>query len=136
MDDNDCKSNKEFAELVGVSTPVISKAVNFAIVPTLRTLVRIADKLDLSIKYLLGLTETNDFIGSATPTTFRERIKELTDEENTNFGQLVNNMYFPRTYIYEWQKENTYPSIDFVFEMSKHFNVSPDYLLGRTDYRK
>ena len=53
MDDNDCASNKDFAKLVGVSFPVITKAVNFGIVPTMKSLIMIADKLELSLLYLL-----------------------------------------------------------------------------------
>lgn len=135
MDDNDCNSNKQFAELVNVSVPVISKAVNFGIVPSLRILIKIADKLELSLKYLLGLEKQNEFISSATPSTFHIRLAELTDERKLNYGQIASKMDFPRTYFYEWVKESTLPSIDYVLSLSDFFSVSVDYLLGRTDYR-
>ena len=44
-------------------------------------------------------------------------------------------MDFPRTYIYEWIKENTLPAVDYVLAISEYFKVTPDYLLGRSDYR-
>lgn len=135
MEDNDCSSSKQFAELVGVSIPVISKAVNFKIVPSLRILIKIADKLELSLKYLLGLDDENEFILSVTPSTFHIRLAELTDEQKLNYGQIASKMDFPRTYIYEWIKENTLPSIDYALSLAEFFNVSVDYLLGRTDYR-
>ncbi len=135
MDDNDCTSNKQFAELVGVSVPVISKAVNFGIVPSLRTLIKIADCLELSFKYILGIDDNSDFIPATSPTTFHSRIAELTQEKNINYGQLASKMDFPRTYIYEWIKENTLPAIDYVLAISEYFKVTPDYLLGRSDYR-
>ena len=134
IDDNDCSSNQEFADKVGVSVPVISKAVNFCIVPTSRTLIKIADKLQLSFKYLLGLTDKNDFIASATPTTFSKRIDELTKKRKSNYGRVTSTMEFPRNYIYEWRKEGTIPSVDYILDLADYFNVSPDYLLGRTDY--
>ena len=136
IDENDCESNKQFAALVGVSVPVISKAINFGIIPSLRTLIKIADKLELSIKYLLGLDDKNDFIPSSSPSTFHKRLEELTAEKKINYGQLASKMCFPRTYIYEWIKENTLPSIDYIFNLSKYFGVTPDYLLGRSDYKK
>jgi len=135
MDDNDCTSSKQFAELVGVSVPVISKAVNFGIVPSLRTLIKIADCLELSFKYILGIDDNNDFIPAPSPTTFHSRIAELIQEKNINYGQLASKMDFPRTYIYEWIKENTLPAIDYVLAISEYFKVTPDYLLGRSDYR-
>ncbi len=135
IDDYDCKTNKEFANLVGVSEPVISKAINFCIVPTTRILIKIANKFELSLKYLLGLSDTNDFIISATPTTFTNRLKELINENKITCSHLAYKMNFPRNYIYEWKKENTLPSIDYILDMANYFKVSPDYLLGRTDYR-
>lgn len=132
---NDCISNKQFAELVGVSTPVISKAINFGIVPTVRTLIRIADKLELSLKYLLGLNNRNEFVPAIVPLTFHIRLKELVDEKNINYGQLATKMCFPRTYIYEWMKEKSLPSIDYILSISEYFKVTPDYLLGRSDYK-
>ncbi len=135
MDDRDFNSNKQFAEFVGVSVPVISKAVTFGIVPSLRTLIKIADCLELSLKYLLGLEEKNEFMPAVKASCFYSRLEELTAEKNMNYGQLAYKMDFPRTYIYEWIKEKTLPSIDYVFEIAEYFKVSPDFLLGRTDYK-
>lgn len=136
MEESDCISNKQFAEFVGVSTPVISKAVNFGIVPSTRMLIKIANKLELSLLYLLGENNDNNFIATACTSTFHNRLCELTKEKNMNYSSLASKMDFPRTYIYEWIKENTLPSIDYIFELANYFNVSSDYLLGRTDYRK
>lgn len=136
MEDSDYTSNKQFAEAVGVSVPVIAKAVNFGIVPSLRMLIKIADSLEVSLKYLLGMDDENDFLVALAPTSFYARLDELTGEKNLNYGQLASKMDFPRTYIYEWIKDGTLPSLDYVMEMAKFFQVSPDYLLGRTDYRK
>lgn len=135
MDDNDCTSNKQFADLIGVSVPVISKAINFGIVPSLRTLIKIADCLELSLKYILGIDKENEFIPAVSPSTFHIRLAELTEERNINYGQLASKMDFPRTYIYEWIRENNLPAIDYVLAIAEYFKVTPDYLLGRSDYR-
>lgn len=59
---NDCSSNKQFADFVGVSVSVIAKAVNFGIIPSSRSLIKIADKLDVSLPYLLGAADDNQFV--------------------------------------------------------------------------
>ena len=133
--ENDCSSNEDLAKLIGVSAPVISKAVNYGIIPSLRSLIKIADKFDYSLKFLLGIEDKNEFIPSTAPTTFYDRLAALTKENNLKFAQLASKASFPRTYIYEWNKEGTLPSIDYLFEIADYFKVSPDYLLGRTDYR-
>lgn len=136
MDDNDCLSNKQFAEFVGVSTPVISKAVNFGIIPSSRLLIKIADKLNLPLQYLLGLSDKSEFVAAASSSSFAVRIEELVKEKEINFGQLAFHIGFPRTYIYEWIQEGTFPSVEYILDMAKYFDISPDYLLGRTDFRQ
>ena len=133
--ENECQSNVEFAKLVGVGAIVISNAVNYGIIPSTRTLIKIANKFDLSLKYLLGIDNKNDFIPSENPSNFSTRIAELTKENNSNFGKVASQTSFTRMYIYQWNKIGTLPSIDYLFELSDFFKVSPDYLLGRTDYR-
>ncbi|MDE7216344.1 MAG: helix-turn-helix domain-containing protein [Clostridia bacterium] len=136
IEDNDCASNKQFAELVGVSSPVISKAVNYGILPTMKSLIMIADKLEISLPYLLGETNNNDFIGSPTPSTFSNRLQELANERNETFGAISTKMPFIRTYFYNWIKLGTLPSLEYAIEIANYFNVSLDYLFGRSDYRK
>lgn len=135
IEDSECTSNRQFAELVGVSVPVIAKAVNFGIVPSLRSLLKIVDRLNLPLKYLLGIDGKNELVAAAVPSTFYDRLEELADERHVNYGQLASKMDFPRTYIYEWMKERTLPSVEYVLEIAEFFVVSPDYLLGRTDYK-
>ncbi|MDE5617150.1 MAG: transcriptional regulator [Clostridia bacterium] len=134
--DNDCASNKEFADLVGVSFPIISKAVNFGIIPSTKILIKIADSLDLSLAYLLGFNNDNDFIGSVSPSDFYTRIQELVQESNKTFGGIASKLAFSRTYFYAWKKNNTLPSIEYAKIIADYFDVSLDYLFGRSDYRK
>ena len=135
MEDSDCFSNRAFAERTGVSLPVIARAALFGIVPTTRALIKIADALELSFSYLLGSTEKNEFIPSAAPSSFAARLEELRKERKITYGAIAQSMPFPRTYFYEWRKDNTLPSPEYLLAIASFFAVSPDYLLGRTDYR-
>ena len=136
MEDSDCFSNRAFAERTGVSLPVIARAALFGIVPTTRALIKIADALELSFSYLLGSTEKNEFIPSAAPSSFAARLEELRKERKITYGAIAQSMPFPRTYFYEWRKDNTLPSPEYLLAIASYFAVSPDYLLGRTDYKK
>lgn len=135
MEDSDCFSNRAFAERTGVSLPVIARAALFGIVPTTRALIKIADALELSFSYLLGSTEKNEFIPSAAPSSFAARLEELRKERKITYGAIAQSMPFPRTYFYEWRKDNTLPSPEYLLAIASYFTVSPDYLLGRTDYK-
>ena len=133
--ENDCSTKKEFAELVNVDDAIISRAEKFGIIPSLRTLIKISDKFELSLKYLLGIDNKNEFIPSTKQSSFHIRLALLVKENNMNFNQLALKTNFPRTYIYEWNKKKTLPSLEYLFQIADFFKVSPDYLLGRTDYR-
>ena len=135
MEDSDCFSNRAFAERTGVSLPVIARAALFGIVPTTRALIKIADALELSFSYLLGSTEKNEFIPSAAPSSFAARLEELRKERKITYGAIAQSMPFPRTYFYEWRKDNTLPSPEYLLAIASYIAVSPDYLLGRTDYK-
>lgn len=135
ISDSECKNNKEFAKLVGVSEPVITKAANLGIIPSIKPLLNIANSQQLSFDYLLAKTQINDFYPAVFPTTFHIRLKQLKEENRNRWKEILFDLPFPRTYIYEWLKEGTYPCIDYFYAMVKAFKVSADYLLGRTDAR-
>ena len=124
-----------FAERVGIGKTTVSNAALFGIVPTTRALIKIADALELSFSYLLGSTEKNEFIPSAAPSSFAARLEELRKERKITYGAIAQSMPFPRTYFYEWRKDNTLPSPEYLLAIASFFAVSPDYLLGRTDYK-
>ena len=52
ISDQEC-SNSDFAKLVGVSKDVISRAVLYGIIPSVRSLIKIADFLNISLEFLL-----------------------------------------------------------------------------------
>ena len=51
-------SKREFAQQVGVSKDVIIRGTMYGIVPSLQSLIKIADSLNLPLDYLLGKSPT------------------------------------------------------------------------------
>ena len=133
MDEYDLLTNQSFADYFGISAPVIRKATEYGTFPALRILIKMADKLECSLLYLMGETDKNDFVKAQNPSTFFERFPELAGKKK--YGSIAAKLTFPRMYIYDWMKNKRLPSLDFLMELSAYFNVSPDYLLGRTDDR-
>lgn len=133
--DEEC-TKYQFAKNIGVSRDVISRALLYAIVPSLRSLLKICDYLDISLYYLLGETSDISFCKSENPATFQERLKLLMTSKAIKYSQLAHVMPFPESYFYEWQSKNTIPSLDNLSAIANYFNVSLDYLLGRTDFTK
>ena len=60
-----------------------------------------------------------------------EKIKELADKQGISLNKLEENLGFSRNTIYNMKKST--PNIERVSKIADYFNVSTDYLLGRTD---
>ena len=126
---------KEFAAFVGVNKEIITRATLYGIIPCVKSLVKIADKLEIPIAYLLGETDDREFYLSQGAQTFHSRLTDLAKENNKKFSQITHKMPFAHNSIYEWIRTGGLPSLDYLKALATYFNVSVDYLLGRTDDR-
>lgn len=132
--DKEC-TKYQFSSMVGVSKEVISRACLFGIIPSLQSLIKIADYLNISISYLLGKDNNDTFDKSTSTETFHDRLKNLAIEKNKKYSEIARKMVFPESYFHDWIRTKTLPSLDYLIKIADYFNVSPDYLLGRTDDR-
>ena len=62
-----------------------------------------------------------------------ERIEKLIDEKKFNDKQFTKVTALPSTALTEWRKGKAKPSLSAMTKIADCFNVSIDYLLGRTD---
>lgn len=60
-----------------------------------------------------------------------ERIKELCKKRGISLNTLEENLGYSRNTIYSLKKQK--PNAERIAEIADYFNVSTDYLLGRTD---
>lgn len=63
-----------------------------------------------------------------------EKIKELADKQGISLNQLEEKLKFSRNTIYNMKKST--PNVERVSKIADYFNVSTDYLLGRTENPK
>ncbi len=134
IDDQDCEK-KDFPKYVGVSKDVIIRATKYGIIPSLKTLIKIADKVNVSLPYLLGETDNDEFYLSESPATFHDRLEQLANERGEKYSAIANKMPFAYNSIYEWKRTGCLPSLEYIKPLAQYFKVSIDYLLGRTDDR-
>lgn len=65
------------------------------------------------------------------------RIKEMRTELNITQGELAERLGLDRSTISKWEKpDGTEPDSQTIAKLADIFNVSTDYLLGRTNQRK
>ncbi|VTS13967.1 Cro/CI family phage transcriptional regulator [Streptococcus pseudoporcinus] len=60
-----------------------------------------------------------------------EKIKELADKQGISINRLESNLGYSRNTIYNLKTKK--PNAERIAEIADYFNVSTDYLLGRTD---
>lgn len=60
-----------------------------------------------------------------------DRIKELCSKQGISLNTLEEKLNFSTNYIYSMKRGN--PKTENLEKIADHFNVSTDYLLGRTD---
>lgn len=63
-----------------------------------------------------------------------QRIKELCAERGISINKLESELGFGFSSIQKW-KNTSSPSMDKILKIATYFNVSVDYLLGRTDVK-
>ena len=56
-------------------------------------------------------------------------------EKGLKQADITNKASFPKNSISVWLKRNIYPSLENLYVLASVLDVSPDYLLGRTDDR-
>ena len=112
----------------------LSNALVYGIIPTTTTLIRMADYFNVSMDYLLGRTDKNDYTEPST-TTFQERFEKLCEEKGVTHYQVSQECFFDKSNISRWLSKGYLPTLEILDMITKYFNVSIDYILGRSDYR-
>lgn len=101
--------------------------------PNGETLLKIADYLGVSVDYLLGRTEEPQVINQYNNgDMFYERFVQLCARNNEKPTTVLKKIGVSSGNLNNW-KNGTSVKSDILMQLSEHFNVSVDYLLGRTD---
>ena len=129
------KNATELTKIIEIDARSFSLSIQYGIIPSTRTLIRIADYFQVSLSYLLGKTNDELFYPSEANLDFFSRITELCAEQELTFYKLAIECHFDKSCISRWVRLKTLPTLELLEIVADYFNVSIDYLLGRTDER-
>lgn len=65
---------------------------------------------------------------------FAKRLKELRKEKNLMQNELAKVLKTTQRKISYWENEKIEPDLASLWKLSEYFEVSIDYLIGKTDY--
>lgn len=63
--------------------------------------------------------------------TLFDRVKYLAEKQKISISRLEEDLGLGKNYLYKWKKNS--PNSDTLQKVADYFNVSTDYLLGRSD---
>lgn len=132
VDDLNC-DKKDLPHHIPVGYDVLARALNIGAIPGTKSLIKIADRFDVSVDFLIGLTDDERFYKSDETYTFQNRFKELRDKNDMTKFEVAQKLGIERSLFSIWEKNNYTPSLEILFSLAQFFKVSIDYLLGRTD---
>lgn len=134
--DIEVKSKEKKAEIIGINRTTFCNAYNYGIIPKTPSVIQIADYFNVSVDYLVAVSDYEYFEKSQQPKSFLERLEELRIENGIKTRyELAQKLLIHRNNIAQWHKINCLPLIDDLIIIADYFKVSIDYLLGRTDDR-
>ncbi len=128
-------TRSEVRALIGISSGSFTNALLYGIIPTPKTLVKIADFFETSLNYLLGKSAANDFSPTIEKRSFAQRFAQLCQERSITYYKVSSDCGFDNSLIVRWFSKGYLPSLQILEWLCAYFQVSPDYLLGRTDFR-
>ena len=67
---------------------------------------------------------------------FEDRIKPLLDSSGLSDMELERLLGLPRSIIYDWKNGRSKSYKKYIIEIASYFEVSADYLLGKSDTKK
>ena len=122
-------SQDELAEILGTSKQVISRYETNQRVPKVTVVSDYAQKLNVSLTYLLNNNEVDEPIDI--PPNFPARLRYLREQKGETQEQLAEAMGYDLEDITKWEAGENRPEFKEFSELTRYFETNLDFLLGR-----
>ena len=122
---------EKLSEEVKIDRSVIYKYLRKEVLPTLQNLIAIADVLQCSVDYLIGISPVNPEAKYRQTPPFADRFKALLSERGLTRYAFLKEHHFAKQSVDDWFNGKRRPSVENLINLSKCFGCSVDYLLGR-----
>jgi transcriptional regulator with XRE-family HTH domain len=116
-----------------IGKDTLNRALKVGMIPGTRSLIKLADRFNSSIEFLIGLTDDSHFIKSEDNETFQSRFVELRNRNNVTKYFIGRKLDIDRSLFSCWERNDYMPSLEIAYQLSRFFKTSIDYLLGRFD---
>lgn len=124
------------AEQIGIDSSLIYRYLRKEILPTLPNLLAICDFFSCSVDFILGIALENPHMKYKKAPPFCTRFQEILSENNLSRYKFLKDaekreFHFARQTVDDWYHGKRFPTVDNAVSLSKFFDCTLDYLLGR-----
>lgn len=133
---NSDKRQQEVADNMGIKRSTYAVLENNHNIIPLRRLNDFANYFDVSVDYVLGLTNTLKYKNSRKEIDYeltRQRLRQVRKENNYTQIKLAKFLNTSASVWCDYERGRYLVSTTFIYQFAKKFNVSVDWLLGKID---
>lgn len=124
-------NEKQFAENAGICVSCVSVYLQGKSLPTVESLVKIADYFQCSTDFLLGREEENKSVEFKPCPPFSEQLLFLKKHFKCSAYKIYHNTKIAKSSYYEWLSGDSQPNLENVINLAEYFDCSVDFILGR-----
>lgn len=125
-------SINEFSKRIGIAERAVAKWMTMQYVPSINSVIKVADFFNCSIDYLFGLSENPTISLSERKEEFITRYDILRSKESLSSYKLAKECNFQQTMVSKWRR-GKYPKTETLIKLAEYLGCSIDYLVGRSD---
>ena len=124
-------NEKQFAENAGICVSCVSVYLQGKSLPTVESLVKIADYFQCSTDFLLGREEENKELTFKACPPFPEQLLFLKKHFQCSSYNIYNKTKIAKSSYYEWLSGESQPNLDSIIHLAEIFECRIDFILGR-----
>lgn len=124
-------SRLQLAKKIEISFETLNGYFNKNFYPELSVAIKIANYFNCSLQYLMGLTDEYKCYDK-NELSFIDTLKNLMKAKNISIEKLMKSLDMSEANYYRWKKNDNKPAMQSLIAIAKYFDVSIDYLVGRT----
>ena len=121
----------ELSRKTGIIHTTLSGLISGKHSPNYKSVVKIMECFNCSADYLLGIDEIHTEEKLFPPTIFSENLRKILKEKGVSQEKLKRDLCLSGSVLYKWISAKALPNVHSLTTLSKYFDCSVDYLIGR-----
>lgn len=138
LKESEAMTQKELANILGIDRGCYSHYESEDVIIPLAHLVKICDFFKVSVDYIFNFVKTSTYFNSSSiDSKITGNLLKL-ERKNLKLNQadLAKKMGASKSIISDYESGKVLPSTKFLYNFCREYNISADYLLGKTNEPK